>query len=57
MFCGRIVAPVRCTISFSHLRLLHGIVAEICLDIYRRLGQIPLYRKMPVDHYSKILVL
>ena len=56
-FRGQLVAPVRCTISFSHVRSLHGIVAKICLDIYRPLCQIPLYRKMPFDHYSKILVL
>ena len=42
---------------FSHVHSLHGLVAEICLDIYRRLGQIPLCRKMPVDLYSKTLVL
>ena len=57
MFSGQLGAPVRCTISFSHVRLLHDIVAEICLDIYRHLGQIPLCRKMTFDLYSKILML
>ena len=50
-------APVHCTISIFHVRSLHGILAEICLDIYMRLGQIPLYRKMYVDLFPKISAL
>ena len=37
-------------------RLLHGIIAEACSDIYRNLDQIPLYRKMSVDIFLKIHV-
>ena len=41
---------------FFSCSFIHGIVSEICLDIYRCLGQIPAYRKMLVDLFPKIPV-
>ena len=55
--CERSVVDLEYPFVLRSLLLFFVHCMALCSDIYMRLGQIPLYRKMPVDLFPKIQVL